>query len=117
MPDGSKATSTMPTKTFVQGRRLKRIDALAEYCFWVLALRSPSQRARQMAPCLPNGVCGLINTVAVDPAYPKRAAKIAVLTVAAPGAAVSITTDALEESDPVAYPPGFPERAVSLLEE
>lgn len=105
------------TKPFVQGRRLKRVDALAEYVFWLLALRAPSERAKQMVPCLPNGVCGLVNSVAVDPLYPKRASKVAVLTVAAPGAALHIPTEVLEESDPWCFPPGFPEKAVSLLEE
>jgi hypothetical protein len=30
MPDGTKATSSMPTKAFVQGRRLKRVEQLAD---------------------------------------------------------------------------------------
>jgi hypothetical protein len=55
--------------------------------------------------------------VAIDPAYPKRAAKIAVLTIAQPGAALAIPVEVLEESDPWCFPPGFPEKAVSLLEE
>lgn len=117
MPDGSKATSTMPAKGFIQGRRLKRVDALAEYVFWMLVVRNPTDRMRQAAPCLPSGACGLINTVAVDPAYPKRALKVAVLTVAAPAAAIGIPVEFLEESDPWCHPPGFPEKAVSLLEE
>lgn len=112
LPDSVKASG------FIAGRRLKRIEYLEAYFGCVIVLKHPSERAKSMAPHLPNtGACGIMQTLLVQDLDRKRAKALVVFSPAGPGAIVPIPAEVLEESDPWAMPPGIPDRAESMLEE
>lgn len=117
MPDGSKANSSMPEKMFVQGKRLKQVAEMECYIFWTLVLKKPSEAAKNHIPTLPGGTAGMIQTLTTDPLYRKRVGALVILSPAGPGMFIQAPCSLLEESDPWVHPPGFPENAVSLLED
>ena len=112
LPDGEPATS----RKSIIGRRLKPAEQLFALFGQLVFLRDMSNA--QGIPCLKaNGYIGILQCILPDPAYPFRASAIAVMGAALPGNFFHIETAQLERCDPWCHPPGFPEMAVSMLEE
>ena len=63
-----------------------------------------------------DGWVGILQCVAPLPHFPKRVHSIGVLSFTGPGNYMTIPAEVLMVTDPWCHPPGFPERAVSLLD-
>ena len=112
LPDGEPASS----RKSIIGRRLKPAEQLFPLFGQLVFLRDMSNA--QGIPCLKaNGYIGILQCILPDPAYPKRSSAIGVMGAALPGNFIGIETAQLERCDPWAHPAGFPEMAVSLLED
>jgi len=104
------------TPAFVQGRRLKKPEELILLCGQLLFLRHVPE-GMQVPRFKTNGYVGIIQCFVADPMYPKRAKGVGIIAGFGPGQFAVVEVEVLEACDPWCFPPGMPERAVSLLEE
>lgn len=112
LPDGEPAIS----RKSIIGKRLKKPEDLFLLFGQLVVLRDLSN-AGGLPFLKATGYLGILHAVLPDPAYPKRAGMIALLGCAQPANFIVAVADQLERCDPWCHPAGFPEMAVSLLEE